>query len=126
MSDPTTPASAGSGDAGAATSPTFATLEAQYFYLDQNFNRLFMATTTDDQRDTLRNDYVQARENYWQARNRRFHDDDPMVADLQRKAAAAQRDVAKAGEELDDVAGVLTLITDAVNLGSRLVSLAVV
>lgn len=126
MTDPTTPATGTPGDADAASSPTFATLEAQYFYLDKNFNRLFMATTTDDQRDTLRNDYVQARENYWKARNQRFHDDDPMVADLQQKAAAAQQEITKAGAHLDDVAGVLTLITNAVNLGSRLVSLAVV
>lgn len=110
--------------AGGGTSPSLAALQEQYFYLDRNFNRLFLATKTDDERDTLRTDYVQARENYWQARNQRFNDDDPMVQDLQQKVATAQRRIERGGQRLDDVAGLLDAITAAVNLGSRLVSLA--
>ena len=109
---------------GAGTNASLAALQAQYFYLDRNFNRLFTATTTDEERDTLRADYVQARDNYWQARVRRFNDDDPMVESLQQKVAAAQEEIERAGQRLDDVAGVLDAITSAVNLGSRLLALA--
>lgn len=118
--DPTTTPAAG------GTSPSLAALQEQYFYLDRNFNRLFMATKTEEERDTLRTDYVQARDNYWKARAQRFNDDDPMVDDLQQKVTAAQRDIERAGERLDDVASLLDTITTAVNLGSRLVSLAAV
>ena len=108
------------------TSPSLAALQEQYFYLDRNFNRLFMATKTDEDRDTLRTDYVQARDNYWKARAQRFNDDDPMVEDLQQKVAAAQKEIERAGERLDDVAALLDTITAAVSLGSRLLSLAAV
>ncbi|HEX2165383.1 MAG TPA: hypothetical protein VHM02_15685 [Thermoanaerobaculia bacterium] len=108
----------------AAGSASLASLQEQYFYLDKSFNRLFLATTSDEQRNTLRTDYVQARDNYWHARTRSFNDDDPMVADLQKRIGAAQKEIARAGRKLDDVAGVLDLITNAVNLGSRLVALA--
>lgn len=118
--DPTTTPAAG------GTSASFAALQEQYFYLDRNFNRLFMATTTDEERDTLRTDYVQARDNYWKARTQRFNDADPMVDELQQKVAAAQQQIERSMERLDDVAGVLDTITAAVNLGSRLVSLAAV
>jgi len=107
-------------------SPSFTALQDQYFYLDKNFNRLFMATTTDAERDALRDDYVQARDNYWKARNQRFNDDDPMVEDLQEKVTAAQKQIERSGKKLDDIAGLLDTITAAVNLGSRLVSLAAV
>lgn len=117
---PTTPPAAG------GTSPSLAALQEQYFYLDRNFNRLFMATTKEEERDALRNDYVQARDNYWKARVQRFNDDDPMVEDLQQKVAAAQQEIERAGERLDDIAGLLDTITSAVNLASRLVSLAAV
>jgi hypothetical protein len=123
----TTDGTASTGTAGATSAAdTFAMLQKQYFYLDQNFNRLFAATTTDDERDTLRTDYVQARDNYWKARGQRFNDDDPMVQELQQKVGAAQQQIEKAGQRLDDVAGFLDLVTNAVNLGSRLVSLAAV
>lgn len=113
-------------DATTGGSGSLAALQEQYFYLDKNFNRLFMAATSDEQRDTVRTDYVQARDNYWQARARRFADEDPMVADLQKRIAAAQKEIVRAGKKLDDVAGVLGLITNAVNLGSQLVALAAV
>ncbi len=119
-----TPSAGTPGAAGAAD--TFAMLQEQYFYLDRNFNRLFAAATTDELRDTLRTDYVQARDNYWKARGQRFNEDDPMVQDLQQKVGAAQQRIEKAGKRLENVAGFLDLVTEAVNLGSRLVSLAAV
>lgn len=111
---------------GGGGSPTLAALQEQYFYLDRNFNRLFAATATDEQRDTLRNDYVQARENYWKARSQVFNEDDPMVGDLRDKVTAAQRKIEKAGERIADVGALLDTITGAVNFGARLVSLAAV
>lgn len=123
----TTDGTASTGAAGSTSSAdTFAMLQKQYFYLDQNFNRLFAATTTDDERDALRTDYVQSRDNYWKARGQRFNDDDPMVQELQQKVTDAQQRIETAGQRLDDIAGFLDLVTNAVNLGSRLVSLAAV
>jgi hypothetical protein len=114
------------GGSGGASSATLAALQAQYFYLDRNFNRLFAAATSDEQRDELRADYVQARENYWKARTEAFNDDDPMVAGLRQKVTDAQQQIERSGQRIGDVAALLDLITGAVNFGSRLVSLAAV
>ncbi|HEX2254512.1 MAG TPA: hypothetical protein VHQ65_14680 [Thermoanaerobaculia bacterium] len=105
-------------------SQAFQALETQYFYLNTNFNRLFAAAKTPEDQDTLRQDFVQARDNYRKAQVERFRDGDPMVQDLTAKVVAAQKQIEASAEKLQDVSKVLDLVTDAVNLASRLVILA--
>jgi len=109
-----------------ATGATLAALQKQYFFLDRNFSKLFAACATDAQRDALRVDYVQARDNFLKARTEAFAEDDPMVADLRGQIGDAQSQIEKSAKKLADVSKTLDLITKAVNLGSRLVTLGAV
>jgi len=108
---------------GASSGATLAALQEQYFFLDRNFSELFAACTTDAQRDVLRADYVQARDNYLKARLEAFAEDDPMVAGLRDQIEQAQGEVERSAKELADVSATLELITKAVNLASRVVVL---
>lgn len=98
-------------------------LRDQYFLLDRSFNRLFAAATSDEQRDALRRDYVTARDAYWEAQNRVFLEDDPLVEALERDLAETQATIEERIETLDDVAAALAAIAESVRIGGALVAL---
>jgi hypothetical protein len=105
-----------------AESASFRTLKEQYFLLDRNFNKLFSACP-DAERDHLRRDYVNARDNFWEARNRIFQENDPLVEQLNRELTTVQGEIKKELKKLTNIVAVLGLITRAVRLGSSLVTL---
>ena len=98
-------------------------LEQQYFFLDENFNKLFAGCTTDDQRDQLRRDYVNSRDNYWESRDRAFADNDPHVVSLCAELKKAQDDIEQMLSKLKKFAATLQAVTSAVKLGSSLIML---
>lgn len=100
-------------------------LRDQYFLLDRSFNRLFAAAATDAERDALRRDYVTARDAYWEAQNRAFLEDDPLVDALERELAAARTTIEERIERLDDVPAALAAVAEAVRVGGALVALGV-
>lgn len=98
-------------------------LQKLYFSLDHNFNKLFAACQTDKQRDQLRSSYVTARDNFWEARNRVFQENDPLVKGLIDDLKAAQEQIEKFLENLRDIVETLKVITAAVHIGSSLIML---
>lgn len=105
---------------------TFETVKNTYFDLDKNFEKLFLLCTTDDQRRTLRFDYTVARDNFYNARNKIFHDQDPAVVDVTKQLQDINKQIAHQLVELKDLVSLLASITAAVNLASRAVALAAV
>ena len=104
-------------------SDAFQCLKETYFTLDVNFNDLFAACQTDDEKNMLRTDYVAARNNFLTAQNKILSDDEPMVKDLVAQIQAAQSQINNELQNLQDVASLLKVITVAVNIGSKLTSL---
>jgi hypothetical protein len=98
-------------------------LERQYTFLDSHFNQLFAACKSDEQRDQLRTCYVTARDNFWEARARVFHEGDPQVDSVidDLKDAANQINGMLKGEK--QIAVILNALTAAVHLGSTLITL---
>ena len=106
-----------------AESLGFRALKELYFALDKNFNKLFDACETDEQKDMLRQQYVNARDNFWEARNRVFISNDPQVKELISELQEATATIQELLEELEEIAKVLDLIKGAVCLGSSLVTM---
>lgn len=106
-----------------AESPSFKELKGIYFLLDLNFNKLFAACTTEKQRDSLRQSYVNARDNFWEAQNRVFLQNDPLVKKLTKDVKDAKEKLSGMLDNLKQIVKVLDAITAAVNLGSSLITL---
>src|SRR5262245_54106130 len=102
---------------------TLSTLKDLYLFLDQNFEDLFSECTDDDQRQQLRHDYVIVRDGFYQARNLVFDDNDPVVASLSKRLADSQQEMQGMLKNLKNIVKMLDLVTDAVNLSSRLIVL---
>jgi predicted phage tail protein len=99
-------------------------LEAQYLFLTQNLASVLDACQTDDQRNIVRANYVEARRNYWDAINQIFHDDDPKIEQAVAQMKDAQDSLQTMTQDLANVAKVITAITTAVRVGSELASMA--
>lgn len=95
-------------------------LETTYFALQSQINTLAAACQSQDQRNALSTQYVQARQNYWACINKAFHDDDPAVATLTNQIDTANQQIQSATQEMGDIAKVINDITNVVNLGTQL------
>jgi hypothetical protein len=95
-------------------------LETTYFTLQSQINMLGAACQTQDQRNALSVQYVQARQNYWACINKAFHDDDPDVVTLTNQIDAANQQIKNATQQMGDIAKVIDSITNVVNLGTKL------
>ncbi len=105
-----------------ADSQSFKNLKDQYFLLDRNFNKLFAACNA-AQQDQLRRDYVNSRDNFWEARNRVFAENDPLVKTLNKELKDSTDLINGMLSNLKNIAKILNLITGAVRLGSSLITM---
>lgn len=106
-----------------AETQSFKSLKDQYFLLDRNFNKLFAACTTAAQRDELRSDYVNSRDNFWEARKRIFAENEPLVKQLNKELQDTKDQIDKMLQNLKNIPQVLKVITAAVRLGSSLITM---
>jgi len=101
----------------------FEAIRDHYFSVDVNFNRLFDACVNDSQKDQLRTDYVNSRDAFWEARDRLFTNDDPLVSDLVKKLAAATDQLTTNLGDLEDIARLLGVVDAGTSFASRLIAL---
>lgn len=97
-------------------------LETTYFTLQSQISVLSQACQTQEERDTVSAQYVQARQNYWACVNKAFHDDDPQVVTLTNQIDAANTQLSNAVQQLGDIADTISDITNVVTLGEQLAS----
>jgi hypothetical protein len=95
-------------------------LENTYFTLQGQIDMLSAACQTQDQRNALSTQYVQARTNYWACVNKAFHDDDPEVVTLTSQIAAANTALTGDVAQMGDITKVLGDITTVVTIGTQL------
>lgn len=101
-------------------------LKDLYFLLDRNFNKIFAACKNDDERDLLRQAYVTSRDNFWEARNRIFVENDPHIVALNTELKAVDTDIKASLKAMKDAAKVLALVASAVRLGSTLLTVGAI
>jgi len=100
--------------------PSLQSLEDQYMLLTQQLSMLLAACPTQVERDQVMTQYVTARRNYWSSIQKVFHDDDPQVVSLVQELRTEQQKIADCINHLDNIARIIDIITQAVNVGTTL------
>src|ERR1041385_7827183 len=98
-------------------------LRDQYFLWRQNFEDLFNACQTDDQRDELRRRFATSRRNYQLSINKIFNESDQEVEDLIVRMKDGTDAINSSLQNLQNLVSVLSVITAAVKVGSSLAAL---
>jgi hypothetical protein len=101
-------------------------IQSLYFTLDLNFNKLFDACQTSAQKDEFRRDYVNARDAFWEARNRAFADNDPLVVSTVQRLVECRDSIDADLENLQNIVKVLNTISAGVSFASRLLALGAI
>lgn len=99
-------------------------IQGLYFRLESHFNEIFNACETEEQRDVIRHNYVNARDTWWAAQAQAFNDSDPIVIKLIEDTSAATERVDQMLANLQDIVATLQVIREAVGLASKLATLA--
>ena len=102
--------------------PSLQALEDQYMLLTQNLSMILAACRTQTERDQVMTQYVTARRNYWKSIQQVFHDDDPQIVALLQEMRIQQKKIQDCTNHLNNIAMVINVITDAVNVGTTLAS----
>ncbi len=106
-----------------AEETTLETLEKQYFFINRNRSKILEACTTQKQRDEVWRGWATARDNFHEAQNRTFVENDPMVEQLNVDLKAAQQKIEGMTNDLKSIVKVLETITAGVRLASSIIIL---
>ena len=104
--------------------PSLQSLEDQYMLLTQQLPTTLEACTTQAQRDQVTAQYVDSRRNYWNSIQKAFHDDDPAILSLVQEMHDEQKKIKETAKQLNNIAQVINIITDAVTVGIALAAKA--
>jgi hypothetical protein len=99
-------------------------IQAVYFRLEAHFNDIFGACATNEQKDSLRHDYINARDTYWDALAKIFHDNDPVVIKLIEDTNDATKRIDQLLTNLQNIVEILKVVHEAVGLASKIATLA--
>lgn len=102
-------------------SPALEAVEAIYFNAQLRLSDMLAACPTDEDRTTIRGQYVLARHNYFTCINKTFHDDDPALETAVAQAKTAADAIKKIDEQLGKISAVIAAMTTAVEYGSQIV-----
>ena len=102
------------------TEEAYKTLRA----LENNFNTLFDAGTTDEERDNVRHTLVAARDAYWKAERENLEDDNEFVKGLLAELKTANKEIQKKLRNLQDAVAMIKLFGEAVKLIASITTLA--
>ncbi|SRR6266702_5008918 len=100
-------------------------VETTFTTLDANYNLLYAACKTDTERNELGVEYGRAMAAYQKCVNQFLSDDDAAIAILSAELKTANDKVAKAVVQMGNMSHVIDEITEAVDIGEKLVSFAV-
>ena len=104
--------------------PSLQSLEDQYILLTQQLSEILAACPGQTERDQLMTQYVASRRNYWSSIQKIFHDDDPQIVSLVQEMHKEQQEIKDCTDQLNDIAKVINIITDAVKVGTALAAKA--
>ena len=101
-----------------------AQLKSTMDQLENNFDDLYAAAKTDDDRTDLRHRLTAARDAYWMAVDRGLKDHNQFVNDLADDLVAQNRALAAQIKSLKDFTTFLDIATEAVKLAASIAALA--
>lgn len=104
-----------------AQASSFTNIKNLYFLVDRNFNVLFNSCTSDTERQLLRQLYVIARDNFWEARNRIFIENDPIVTSMNSQLSAINKKITAMITSYQTAEDILNAISSGVKLASSLI-----
>lgn len=103
-----------------------AAIQAVYNCLENDFDTIYQATETVEERQTLRNLHAAARDAYWRAAATQLADNNPIVRDIYDDLVRANQELCDLLANLQRAEALLRLMTQAVRLAGALVTLATV
>ncbi len=95
-----------------------------YNTLNENFDDIYDACTTEQQKTTLRSLFVSARDAYWKAVKEQLLDNSPTVEKITKDLSNANDSIKDQLQDLQNVAAFLNLCASAVQLAASLATLA--
>lgn len=95
-------------------------LQANYFDLTDNLDDYLDRCKNQQEKDTLKAAYQQARLDFYNARNKAFAANDPDIQKAVDALKAAQDSLKKMTDELAEIAKIINAVTTAVKLGAAL------
>lgn len=98
-------------------------VEATYLLAERNFDRLYAAAATAADKKRVRALHASARDAYWKAVRESLEDANPVVVSIQAELTAANRNLKRSLEDLQDFAQALGFLTEAVKLAGSIVTL---
>lgn len=101
-------------------SETLQALQDTYETLSDQIDLLSAACQTQEQRDALTAQYLQAQHNYFSARNKIFEENDAEVARLTVALRDANQDIGRLVAEMGNISKCIDRITQAVNIGTSI------
>lgn len=103
-------------------SPALEAVEAIYFNAQTKLNNMLAACHTEEERNTIRTQYVLTRHNYFACINKAFHDDDPALEADVALANAVALELKAIDAQLGDITRVINTMTTAVTYGAKIVT----
>ncbi len=107
-----------------AESETLGSLKNQYFLLKDNLSDLLAKCKNEDQKTQLRGAYEESFDNFQKARLKVFQENDPAVQGLNEQLKDTQTQIQKLLQSEQDILTIIQVISSAVSLGTKLLSLA--
>jgi len=105
-------------------SPLLSEIKQTYFRLDDDFDEIYAACKTDDQRAALRSLHASARDAFWKAVAEILDDHNPFVMSIYNDLKKSNTSIKKMLDNLKDIVAFLKLATEAVRLAAALATLA--
>lgn len=103
-----------------------AAIESAYQVLDNNFDDLYAACHSGEEKSQLRNLHAAARDAYWRGVATRLCDDNSVVRAVYDDLNRANQELRDSLRDLQHLSAVIVLATQAVRLAASLVTLATV
>ena len=91
-----------------------------YTQATNHLDAMLKACSGDEERDQIWAEYYALRENFDNCVNQKFAEDDPELTQLELDAEASAQQIAKIGDQLNDIVKVLATLSTAVGCGVKI------
>ncbi len=100
---------------------TFTLIKDQYFMIDNNYDSLFNACTTKDEKRILKRNYMASRTNYRKSLNLIFDENDPVINELTNELSKLEERIKNDIKKKRKALNVMKMISDAVKIASNII-----
>ncbi len=102
----------------------FKLIKEQYFRIDKNYDSLFNACKTEEEKNNFKNDYMIARANHRKSLNLNFNENDPVIKNLTEELGKLEKRIEKDIKNTENALNVMKMISEAVRIASSIIVMA--